>query len=190
MCSGQATRVWQQASTVTGDTLETVTGCQLYTIIRISLSHSILLSPLFIYLHIHQFIPSPPSVFTPFRLYLSFCFSFSTALQFLSGSQWDLNNWTLLTIFFCLFLSVNGEMFLSLPFLLLFQLHSVFYAVAVTSGAPCLTHMVFVTWLSRHWSLNPIFSLLLFWSLHPAIQRPLEPPREGIISVWREQRRT
>lgn len=37
-CSGQATRVWQQASTVTGDTLEIVTGCQLYTIIWISLS--------------------------------------------------------------------------------------------------------------------------------------------------------
>lgn len=72
-------------------------------------------------------------------------------------------------------------------YLLLFsQRHSVFCLLAVTSVAPRLTHLVFITWLSRCWSLNLISSLLLY-SAHPTIQWPLEPRREGIIPVRGEQ---
>lgn len=99
-CSGQATRVWQQASTVTGDTLEIVTGCQLYTIIWISLSHSLLLTMLLIYLHIYLFI----LLLHLYSLHShSTCvfFSFhSSTLCFLSGSQQDLNNWMFLILCF------------------------------------------------------------------------------------------
>lgn len=68
------------------------------------------------------------------------------------------------------------------------QLHTVFYFPAVTSAGPPLTHVVCITWRSRHWSLNLVSSLLPS-SAHPTIERPLQPQREGIIPIQEEQNR-
>lgn len=119
----------------------------------------------------------------------------SSAPCFLGSSQWDLNNWTFLILYFFayFFFCLNQWMGLSISscayslILFLFShLHSVFCLLAVTSVAPRLTHLVYITWHSRRWSLNPISSLLLS-SAHPTIQWPLEPQRDGIIPVRGEQ---
>lgn len=188
VCSGQATRVWQQASTVTGDTLETVTGCQLYTIIRISLSHSLL--------HYATHLSSH----TPLHLLFSICihsihilpvflFFFSAVLPlcFLCGSQWDLNKWTFCLSIFCLSQWMMPAISTFAYSLLFFPL--CIYSSAVTSAAPSLTHLVYTTWHSGCWSLNPIFSFLLpspHCSIPPSSD--LTNPRGRELSLSKENR--
>lgn len=53
-----------------------------------------------------------------------------------------------------------------------------FGLLAVTSAGPPPTHVVCITWRSRRWSLDLIFSLLLS-SAHPTIERPLQPQKGG-----------
>lgn len=64
---------------------------------------------------------------------------------------------------------------------------SVFGLLAVTSVTPHLTHLFYTTWLSRRWSLNPIFSLSLVSSLHLTIHWPLEPQKKRITTVRGEK---
>lgn len=56
------------------------------------------------------------------------------------------------------------------------HLQSIFPLLAVTSFAPRLTHLVYITWPSRCWSVNPIFSLLLS-SSHLSI-----PPSSDLLN--------
>lgn len=58
------------------------------------------------------------------------------------------------------------------------QLHTVFCCPAVTSAGPTLTHVVCITWRSRHWSLNLVSSLLPS-SAHPHHRATSSTPKGG-----------
>lgn len=95
----------------------------------------------------------------------------SSSLHFLSGSQRDLNNWTFLTFFwYFLCQSTDKSFFFCLCFsvLLFFSfIFTMYFMPLLWRQVPLIWPIwVFVTWLSRHWSLNPIFSLLIAPSRH------------------------
>lgn len=143
---------------MTGDTLETVTGCQLYTIIRISLSLALSRTRPFAKLLIFPPRTTPPSVFTPFTSYLSLCvplfpLPLPSPCPFLRQQSTEFppkNGAFPLLCFFARF-SINSQTFKKNKPSACGRPHVcvLFCLMAATSAGPCLTHSLRVTWHSR-----------------------------------------
>ncbi len=165
-------RLWQAASCTPSFAFLSLT--QFSSLCFSSISTNISPSPL---LHLYSLHSDPTCLFV--------FLSHSSALRLLGGSQRHLNNWTFHILLPTSFsVPVNGCIFLILLYSLPYSFLPGSDVSSPQSDPFGLCNLAQRALITKSHLLS---FTLLFSPLHPTTQWPLEPQREGIISVRREQ---